>query len=253
MRKEGRTQGRHAPVSTRHLALILGGSAALGALILMTPGCATRESRPVAAADSTLVYPARHPGDVDAGISFSLRDSQKRDEAAKRDRELSRDLARRKKGLERDLRKEQDPVLEAQLRAIDDSLALMEAQKSQRLQGAGQDERDFDLEEGAKVQATFNLTHPRARGDRPLAFHVLWVDPASKAAFRKAVAFAPVDSAGKERTSFSSSFGISPAKRAAGSYSVRLYLFRELIAEKRFRLRGAGLAPAELDEGKGQM
>jgi hypothetical protein len=65
--------------------------------LAVAPGCMTRRSTPVYAADSTLVYPSRMAQDVNASISFQLKDSAMRDAEKKRDKERGREIARLKK------------------------------------------------------------------------------------------------------------------------------------------------------------
>jgi hypothetical protein len=109
------------------------------------------------------------------------------------------------------------------------------------------EEHVFDMEEGAKVSAAITLENPYGRGGRPLPLHLVWINPAQKAAFRKMVEYVPNDSSNV----LISNFGISPSKRVPGHYSLRVYLFRELIAEKFFELRGVSTMPQEDEDGGG--
>ena len=63
-------------------------------------------------------------------------------------------------------------------------------------------------------------------------FHIDWIDSAGNSFYKKRIDISPNDSL----ESITSSISISPQKRKTGNYSVRLYLFRELIAEKKFQL-----------------
>ena len=105
--------------------------------------------------------------------------------------------------------------------------------------------RDFDIEEKAKVYAFVDLSNRFARGDDSLSFHLVWIKPNDSTIFKKRVQYAPSDS----DTTLESSLSISPGKRGPGTYTLRVYLFRELIAEKSFRLHGEAVAPEneELD------
>lgn len=87
----------------------------------------------------------------------------------------------------------------------------------------------FVLDEKAKLYAFIENDFSK---DKELLFHVDWIDSSGNSFYRKQVEIAPDDS----MSSIVSSISISPQKRDKGSYSVRLYLFRELIAEKNFKL-----------------
>ncbi len=92
----------------------------------------------------------------------------------------------------------------------------------------------FDLKEKARVHAFVDLTNRHARGEDALSFHLVWIKPNGKTAFKKRIEYTPSDT----DTTIQGSFTISPARRDPGEYKLRVYLFRELIAEKSFRLRG---------------
>ena len=111
------------------------------------------------------------------------------------------------------------------------------------------EEHAFDLEEGAKVSASITLENPYGRGRRPLTLHLVWINPDQRASFRKMVEYVPNDSSNV----LVSNFTIAPSKRVPGHYSLRVYLFRELIAEKFFELRGTSTMPKEDDEDSGGM
>jgi hypothetical protein len=64
-------------------------------------------------------------------------------------------------------------------------------------------------------------------------FHIEWIDPDGKTIYRKRVDLLPGDSS----STLYSSISVTPEKREPGNYLVRLFLFRELIAEKNFELR----------------
>ncbi len=63
-------------------------------------------------------------------------------------------------------------------------------------------------------------------------FHIDWIDSSGNSFYKKRIDISPSDSSNW----ITSSISISPQKRQTGNYTVRLYLFRELIAEKRFQL-----------------
>lgn len=153
----------------------------LATTLILTGGCATREETPQVAEDSTLVYPARNAGDVEASITFASRVSR----------------------------------------------------KSGRRSGVSQ---AFDMEADAKVIALVDLNNTHARGERPLQFHLVWLKPSGKTLFKKSIDYTP----GDPDSTLQSSISIPPGKRPPGWYSFRVYLARELIAEKNFELRGIG-------------
>lgn len=105
--------------------------------------------------------------------------------------------------------------------------------------------RRFDIAEGAKVYAFVELENVHARGDRPLEFHLVWLKPSGVTAFKKRLTYVPNDSS----STLSGSFSLG--KRPPGEYTFRVYLFRELIAEKTFLVRGEGIEQEE--EGRGEM
>jgi hypothetical protein len=74
------------------LAGLFGGGFCL--LLLAGAGCMTRSGAPVYGSDSTLVYPSRLANDVNASITFQLKDSALRDAAKKRDKDRSRESSR---------------------------------------------------------------------------------------------------------------------------------------------------------------
>jgi hypothetical protein len=63
-------------------------------------------------------------------------------------------------------------------------------------------------------------------------FHLDWIGPNGKSIFRKQINILPEDSI----SALESAISISPDKRVTGKYSLKIYYFRELIAEKRFVL-----------------
>lgn len=90
----------------------------------------------------------------------------------------------------------------------------------------------FNVEKDEMVNALVELDNHFAYDDRELMFHVHWIDSDGNDLFMKRIDLASGDSA----TTIKSSISISPEKRQPGDYLVRLYLFRELIAEKKFEL-----------------
>ena len=154
--------------------------------VLAAAGCTSRSENPVAGPDSTLAYPARKPGAVDATITLC--------------REVSK--------------------------------------KSGKRLGAGQ---VFTIKDGARVLALVDLENEYALGQRELDLHLVWLDPSGKPIFVKRETYTP----GDEPATVRSAVSIAPEKRDPGRYMFRVYLFRELIAEKPFRLRSEAEAAME--------
>ncbi len=121
------------------------------------------------------------------------------------------------------------------------------AERSPRVPSLPPDERVFELEEGARVQASLVIENPYGRGKRPLMFHTVWLNPEGKRVFKKMIQWTPNDSS----RVLTSSLTISPSKRTAGEYRLQVYLFRELIAEKSIRLTGVSTATREKEVSSG--
>jgi len=77
-----------------------------------------------------------------------------------------------------------------------------------------------------------DLENHFAYGDRELMFHLDWIGDNGKSFYRKQIDISPDDSSSTINTSIS----IPPDRRQPGNYILRIYLFRELIAEKKFEL-----------------
>ena len=154
-------------------------------LLEASAGCSSRVETAVVSEDSTLVYPSRRPGGVNAAITLC-----------------------RKIG-----------------------------EKSGRPIGAGQ---AFSLKPDAKVVALVGLENREALGRRDLMFHLEWLSPEGDIVYKKRIDYA----AGDSTAALKSSIAIDPDRRSPGRYSFRVYLFRELIAEKRFELRADSTASA---------
>jgi hypothetical protein len=95
--------------------------------------------------------------------------------------------------------------------------------------------RVFTLGEKAKVRALIDLENPFALGERDLMFHLVWLGPNDREFYTKRIDYTPSDSS----ATLKSTISIPPDRRDPGDYALQVYLFRELIAEKRFRLRAA--------------
>jgi hypothetical protein len=71
-------------------------------------------------------------------------------------------------------------------------------------------------------------------------FHLEWLSPDGETVYKKRIDWAPNSST----ATLKSSIAIDPDRRSPGRYSFRVYLFRELMAEKRFELRADSTATA---------
>ena len=102
--------------------------------------------------------------------------------------------------------------------------------KSGQIIGAG---TVFTIMEDEKIYAYSNIKKRFCYGEKELMFHINWIKPNGKSLFQKRIDIFPDDST----KIISSSFSISPDReREPGEYIVQVYLFRELIAEKKFKL-----------------
>jgi len=91
----------------------------------------------------------------------------------------------------------------------------------------------FTIKEKAKIHAFFDLENRKSFADKEMMFHIEWIGPDDKSFYRKRIDLLQHDSS----STINSSISITPGKRQQGCYNVRLFLFRELIAVKRFELR----------------
>ena len=97
----------------------------------------------------------------------------------------------------------------------------------------------FTLDNDSKVYSIVNLKNRELNNDKDLMFHIDWLDSKGNSFFKKRIDLSNDDSS----STLMSLINISPDKRESGKYSLRVYLFRELIAEKNFKLINAFLEP----------
>ncbi|MCU0332365.1 MAG: hypothetical protein MUC75_03220 [Ignavibacteriaceae bacterium] len=90
----------------------------------------------------------------------------------------------------------------------------------------------FNLQEDTKLFAIVDLEKQTTKQNRDLMFHIDWVDSSGNSFYKKRIDISIKDTSSR----IISSISLSPQKRQPGNYTARLYLFRELIAEKRFLL-----------------
>jgi len=88
----------------------------------------------------------------------------------------------------------------------------------------------FPIRENENVYAVVELENRMKKLNRDLMFHLDWLGPDGQPVYLKEVILPPGDSTCTLESSVSS----SPGTRQPGKYSLRVYLFRELIAEKFF-------------------
>ncbi|MCF8373066.1 MAG: hypothetical protein K9H64_15710 [Bacteroidales bacterium] len=101
--------------------------------------------------------------------------------------------------------------------------------RSGDLLGVGQ---NFSIMVDGDVRANVDLKNRFAQGNTELMFHLDWIGPDRKSFYQKRVDLLPNDTA----STLNSSITTSPEIREPGEYSLRVYYFRELIAEKKFEL-----------------
>lgn len=89
----------------------------------------------------------------------------------------------------------------------------------------------FEIKDRENLRALIQLQN-REKKTKDLWFHVDWIGPNGKSFFVKSTILHAADSA----SDLNSSVSISPELRQPGEYRIKLYLFRELIAEKIFTL-----------------
>ncbi len=90
----------------------------------------------------------------------------------------------------------------------------------------------FSIKADSKLYTVIKLKNREYNFNKELQFHIDWLEQNGSLLYRKQVDFENGDSS----NSILSSISITPDKRQAGDYKLRVYLFRELIAEKEFVL-----------------
>jgi len=90
----------------------------------------------------------------------------------------------------------------------------------------------FSLKKNRKVRAIINIENLKLENDAEAMFHIDWVSTNDKSFHKKQVNLSVNDSL----SIIESYISISPEIRNVGDYTIKVYYFRELIAEKSFRL-----------------
>ena len=91
----------------------------------------------------------------------------------------------------------------------------------------------FTIENKAKVRASIELENRDNYLDRELKFSLEWIGPDSNSFYTKMIDLSPGDSS----STINSAISITPKKRQPGNYILRFYLYKTLLAEKKFELR----------------
>ena len=90
----------------------------------------------------------------------------------------------------------------------------------------------FTIANKEKIRAFVNFKDRSKYGNRELLFRFDWYANDTIPFYKKRIDLLPNDTS----TTIGSAISISPGKRQAGDYTLRLYLFNELISEKSFEL-----------------
>jgi len=90
----------------------------------------------------------------------------------------------------------------------------------------------FVIKDNEKVRALIELKDVTRYKNKKLEFHLYWIGANGKIFYRKQIDILP----GKSKSILKSAISITPAKRPPGNYSLQVYLFDSLIAEKKFEL-----------------
>lgn len=95
----------------------------------------------------------------------------------------------------------------------------------------------FTIKEKRNIRALVDIENRPFYNNSDLMFHFDWIGENGKSIFKKRIDLLPDDSS----TKLISSISISPDARQPGKYTLKVYLFRELIAEKNFELLAEGI------------
>ena len=88
----------------------------------------------------------------------------------------------------------------------------------------------FEIKKKGILRAQVNLTNLDVYKDEELPFRLEWIGPDGESFYSKKIEVIRADSL----SSINGSISITPDKREPGEYFLRVYLFDELIGEKRF-------------------
>ncbi len=90
----------------------------------------------------------------------------------------------------------------------------------------------FTIGDKSKVYASVKILHRELHPGSNVMVHADWIDPDGNSFFMKREDVNAVDPLAE----INSAISIPPDRRKAGEYKFRVYLFRELVAEKNFKL-----------------
>ncbi|MFK5856990.1 MAG: hypothetical protein QM503_12735 [Bacteroidota bacterium] len=108
----------------------------------------------------------------------------------------------------------------------------------------------FIIKEKRYLRTMVNIENRNANNSHELVFHLDWLGENGKSFHRKQINLLPNDTT----TILKSSISISPDLRQSGNYTLKVYLHRELIAEKKFALLPEEIiTPLKGDEIKAQI
>lgn len=103
------------------------------------------------------------------------------------------------------------------------------SKKSGKLVGEG---NVFTIKQKRNIRAKINIDNIIFSDSNPLLFHMDWINPDGESFYNKQVDLI----ADSDNAIIESSISISPQIREPGNYKLLLYYFRELIAEKNFKI-----------------
>ena len=90
----------------------------------------------------------------------------------------------------------------------------------------------FMTGEKSKVYASVKILNRKYHPGEDLMLHIDWIDPEGNSLFKKREDILSGDTTSELKSAIS----IQPGRRDTGQYKMRIYLFRELIAEENFSL-----------------
>lgn len=90
----------------------------------------------------------------------------------------------------------------------------------------------FVIGDKAKIKAVVNIKKSEIKADEQMKFYFEWIGPDNKTFYKKKVEY----STGDSTFTISNSISISPEKRQAGSYTLKILYRKKIIAEQKFEL-----------------
>ncbi len=128
---------------------------------------------------------------------------------------------------------------------VDVEAKISLSNKAKSYRGKAFDEQNtFIISDKSKVKTVIDLQQLPEKAYEQLMFHIDWIGPDGKSIYTKQINIDPLDSI----KTIKSSISATTEKRVPGKYKLKLYYFRELIAEKNFRLINEADAPLKLNK-----